>query len=352
MTSVSSTYSMTFGFQRNIETLKKELGHLQNEISTGRKSDLAADLGSRLRLCINMHSQSMNLARFIENNKLHGARLEITQSSLESVHENAEQFKSLLILSQNNTREPAFISSQASRFLSLFTSALNNTFDNRYVFAGEKINITPLNNFITEPASIAKSQIDAAFSSNPPDGFGFSQTSAMVSSITSQQLETFINGPLASFFSADQWMTNWSNASSGSLKNKISPNQEIDTSVTSNDPALRKIAMAYVMASNLGVENMNPNTYQTLLRLTNGILDEGIKLLTSTRTQVGVMQQYLQGTNDALQGKSQSLEIQISEFESVNRTEIAARINSLMGQIEASYTLTSRISNLSLVRFL
>lgn len=173
-----------------------------------------------------------------------------------------------------------------------------------------------------------------------------------MSSISSEELRVFINGPLSEFFSEDVWSTNWSNASSQSTKNIISPSQQLETSITANEPALRKVAMAYVMMCNLGAENMNAETYQTLAKSAAEILNEGFKLLNSSRTRIGVIQQTVKASNEALRKQSNMLEIQIGNLESVDQAEVATRTNNLLSRIEASLALTSRIASLTLVRYL
>ena len=352
MLNISSNYSQMSSLLKIMEVQKNELNNRQNEISSGRKSDLSLNLGAEIRRGMNVHSLLNSYNAYLKNNLIIQSRLQFTQTTLSDIFDNADKFKSSLMLAQNDARGQNIIEMQATNALGLFISSLNNSIDNKYIFGGEKTNIPPINGFFVQPISAAKSAIDAAFSSAPPDGFGFPQTSLLVSTITPQQLDNFINGSLAELFSANEWTVSWSNASVKSLKNMISPKQKIDTSITVNDPALRKIAMAYVIGSSLGAENMNARTYQTLARKAVEILDEGLKLLNSSRTRIGVMQQTLELSNSSLEKQTHILEMQINGMESIDQTEIATRTAGLLTRIEATMTLTSRISALSLARYI
>jgi flagellar hook-associated protein 3 FlgL len=352
MTINPSSFSASYSLQRTIQTLRNELIARQNEIATGRKSDLAGTLGSQIRRSMNLHTLSGNLKSYIGNNNIIQSRLDITKSSLSNIAENTQEFKTSLLLAQNDARGQNLLVVQARNFLKLLISTMNNSFDNTYIFAGEKTNAKPLNDFYSTPVSAAKSAINDAFLNNPPDGFGFSQTSPLVSSITPEQISSFIDGPLSSLFSADEWSRTWSNAGARPLKCKISPIQTLEASVTSNDPALHKIAMAYVMVCELGAENMNSNSYQTLMRRATDLLDEGIKLLNTTRTGVGVMQQNIEKANSSLNKQLLILDIQLSSLEGADQADTAAITNSILNQLEASYTLTSRVSRLSLVNYI
>lgn len=352
MTIIPSNYAQTYSSQRVMEELQNELRYRQSEISTGRKSDLTLSLGYQIRQNINIHSISYTLDTYLSNNRIINARLESTQLALTNISKNADEFKSSLIQVQNDSSDRNIIRSQASNFLNLFISSLNTSSNSGYIFGGEKINLTPVNIYSSNPPSSAYLAINEAFSSEPPSGFGFSQTSSLVSTITSDQLESFINGSLTNLFSEIEWSKNWSEAGNTPIKDKISPVQKITTSITSHDPALRKIAMAYVMMSDLGSDKMNTATYQVLTRRATAILDEGIKLLNSSRAQVGVMQQSIQGANDLMLIQSNIMEIQLSKLESADQSNVAARINNLLSRIEASYALTARISRLSLTNYL
>jgi flagellar hook-associated protein 3 FlgL len=50
--------------------------------------------------------------------------------------------------------------------------------------------------------------------------------------------------------------------------------------------------------------------------------------------------------------QSNTILLQLQDIEGVDQTEAAARVSGLMTQIEAAYTLTSRISQLSLTKYL
>lgn len=352
MAAVSSTYSLLISSQRIMESLQKDLGDRQKELSTGRKSDLDINLGSQLRQSVNKQSLSVTLDAYLSNNLISAARLDTTQTVLSDIASNAEKFKSSIILSQSDQNGRKIITDQARNFLNLLITSLNASNGNTYVFSGIKSNVQSMNQYFADPQSPAKTAIDATYLSNPPDGFGFTQSSTLVSSITPDQMDNFINGRMSNLFSATEWTLNWSNADNRPLKNKISPNLQIDTSITANDPALRKFAMAYVMMADLGAEGMNDKTYQILTRNVTIALDEGLRLLNASRARAGVMQQEIDGANKKMLIQKDILSIQIDKLENADQTILAASINSLLNRIEASYALTAKLSRLSLTNYL
>lgn len=352
MAIVSSTYSLLINSQRIMESLQKDLGDCQKELSTGRKSDIAIDLGFQLRKSANNHSLYSTLETYLSNNLISSARLETTQTVLSDIASNAEKFKSSLLMAQNDSSGQKIITEQANNTLNLLISSLNTSNSNTYIFSGTKTDVQPLIPYFKNPQSPAKSAIDLAYSSNPPNGFGFTQISSMVSGITLDQMNNFISGPFSNLFSDTEWPKNWSSANNQPLKNSISPNLKLDTSITVNDPALRKFAMAYVMMADLGADRLNEITYQTLTHNAINFLEEGLSQLNATRARVGVLQQTIAGANREMTIQKDILNIQIGKLENSDQSVVAANINNLLNRIEASYTLTARLSNLSLTKYL
>jgi flagellar hook-associated protein 3 FlgL len=64
------------------------------------------------------------------------------------------------------------------------------------------------------------------------------------------------------------------------------------------------------------------------------------------------MQATVDSANNAIDVQSTTLRLQLADLEGIDQTEAAARANILMTQIQSAYTLTSRISQLSLSKYL
>ena len=123
MAIISSTYSILINSQRIMESLQKDLGDRQKELSTGRKSDIVIDLGSQMRKSANSHSLYSTLDTYLSNNLISSARLETTQTVLSDIASNAEKFKSSLLMAQNDSSGQKIITEQANNTLNLLISS-------------------------------------------------------------------------------------------------------------------------------------------------------------------------------------------------------------------------------------
>jgi flagellar hook-associated protein 3 FlgL len=348
----NSSHSILFRTQRMVGELQKELRTRQSELSTGRKSELTIQIGSLLSQSMSMRAQTASLQAYLSNNQVYLVRLENTQSILSNISSNAQEFKSTLLQSVNDISDRSIIVNQARNFINLLIYSLNTSINNRYIFSGENSNIQPVNTYFSKTQSLAKLYVDTIFASDPPDGFGMPQSSSLISSISTSQISNFVSGPLADLFSETGWSLNWSNASKEPIKNQISANYNIDMSVTSSDPALRKLAMAYVMIGDLGADKMNDASFKLLVKNAVDILDDGLNLIIATQARVGLMQQTISRQNDLMESQKELLNNRISSLENADQNEVALHINSLLTLIQSSYSLTARVAKLSLTNYL
>lgn len=351
MTYSASTFSTTFTLRRSISTMQTMLAKYQKEISTGRIADTGVTLGSSARMSYILMDKTEETRTILATNRRISIRIETTQNALENLQETAEAMRATLLVAQDNAGDPRAISSQARNSLALFISTLNSEDGESFLFGGEKNDTPPIRDYFSTTSASARTAINSAIL-DPVAGFGFPVNSPLIANLTAQEISNFIDGPFANLFSETNWKDQWSNASDTRITNRISLHQTTNTSETANDPALRKIAMAYAMVSELGVEGMNDDGARTLFRKATATLDEGLGLLKRSRADVGVIQQSIKLADTNLQSYLNILETETIELEGIDRSEIAVRINDAMTQIETAYALTSRISQLSLAKYL
>ena len=114
----------------------------------------------------------------------------------------------------------------------------------------------------------------------------------------------------------------------------------------------RQLAQAYTMVSQLGTPGLSQATFQAVvdkaLAATGGAQAE----LAAEQSRIGLAQAAISAATDTLERPMTALTGNIQSAESVDRYEAANRTNALMTQLETSYTLTGRISQLSLLKYI
>jgi flagellar hook-associated protein 3 FlgL len=348
MVYLTSTLSMSTFLRRSLMEAQTELARGQKELSTGRHADLGASLGLRVGHDWALGGARENIQAILLTNKLVDARLDATQTALSSIAADAQALRASLISAQNDGGAPEAIETQAKTALATFIATLNGSDGNSFIFAGINSDVAPIADYFANPPAANKTALDTAFMT----AFGMTQSSAAVSTITPAQMQTFLSGAMAGLFSPAGWSADWSSAANQPLQSQISMSTTIDASVTANDPALQKLAMAYTTVSDLGMSKMNSSTYQTLLQAATQTVDQAISGLINMQAQVGVMQSNVSSATRTMWIQSAMLDYQISSLESVDSTEAATRVNGLMTQIETAYALTAKITQLSLTKYL
>lgn len=345
---VTSTYSITASLRRSLSLLQTNLSRSQKEFSTGRHADLAAALGSRTGRSFTLVGTRSSIEATLSSNNITISRLDAIQTTLGALLADAQEMRKSVISAQPTKGEAEALASKARQALSDTVSKLNTSSSGGFLFGGVSSDKMPINDYFADPSSTAKTAVDSAFVA----AFGFSQTSASAAGISSAQIQAFLAGPFDALFSATNWKANWSNASDKVQRSQISLSATTESSVSANEPALRQLAKTYTMLTDLGGANMNGAAYEVVLETATDTLNNSIELLMKIQSRVGVMQNAVKTASDVMKLQQDTVSQQLAELEGVDNMEAGSRVQNLLTQIETAYTLTARISQLTLTKYL
>ncbi|WP_166141795.1 flagellar hook-associated family protein [Methylosinus sp. RM1] len=349
MVSITSTQTLTNALRRSVLDVQTQLSKAQAEVSTGRIADLGLGLGAAIQRDYAYGFRSDDLAALTASNNVVSTRLSATDTALSSIASTAQNFLETLISAQSAAgSDPGAIRGYAETGLKSLISTLDTSVDGVQIFGGVNTDVAPLSDYFSDPPSTAKQAVDQAFFG----AFGVAQGDAGAASITDQQIQTFLSGPFADLFSSTSWSSDWSSATDETTKNRISLSQTSETSVSANEAALRKIAQAYTMVADLGVETMSSSAYRQILETASVAMSDAISELTTLRAKVGVMQKGVSDANESLSAQRDMIATQIGSLENVDPFEASTRVNNLTTQLETSYTLTGKIQQLTLSKYI
>lgn len=345
---ITSTYTMTASLRGVIANLQTDLARSQKEMTTGRLADPAVALGLRASRAFTLVDAKETIGALRASNDLVAARLSSTQTALDSLLADARNMRATLLSAQTDGGDKETIAAQARQALSALVAKLNSANGEGFLFGGVKSDAPPLANYFADPPEANKRALDAAFAS----AFGFGQDDPAVASITETQIQDFITGGFDTLFSDAAWRADWSSASDQPIESRIGLSRIVDSSITANEPALKKLAAAYVAIGDLGAEHMDQKAYAIVVKSAMTAVDAAIGMLTETQARLGVTQNAVTASNDMMAIQSDTILLQLNDVQAVDQTEAAARVNNLMTQIEAAYALTARLSQLSLTKYL
>src|SRR5690606_11612192 len=200
--------------------------------------------------------------------------------------------------------------------------------------------VQPLNDYL-DPASPNRVAFDTAFAAFP---------FADPANITAAEMDAFLNSVEGQFLGAG-W-DDWSNATDQQITSRITLTETAQTSVSANIPAFRKLAMASAIVSATFDDSMSEAARTEALNRGIALLGEVVNDLANQQGATGITQQRIERANDRMSMQIDLFTESLTEMEGVDPAEASTRVTSLLSQIEISYSLTARLQQLSLLRYL
>jgi flagellar hook-associated protein 3 FlgL len=348
MSTFISSRSISDSTRISIMKVQERLAEAQKEVTTGRLADVGKSLGHRTGAVVTLRDDHARLNAIIETNAGVKARLDVTQSALQSLVESGQQFVSALIAARDSSTGPGVITREARDGLAALIDAFNTTLSGAYVFAGINADVRPLDQYFGTPPPASRQSVASAFQAE----FGIGQGDAAASSISAADMQAFLDGPFAQLFEEPAWSTAWSQASSQNVRNRISTSELLTTSVNANESAMRKLVRAYTMVADLGLESLNEETYKTVIDTAIVAVAEALQEISVLQSNLGTTQQRVAQANYRMSIQINIIAKHISAIEGVDPHEASIRLSTLLTQVETSYALTARIEKLSLIKFL
>lgn len=347
MSAYISTQSISASLRQSVLKMQNELAVSQTEFATGNHADIGLALGAGTGQSVSLQAESSLLKAIADANSVASNRLSQTQGHLDSLRSSAQTLLNALIAGNGATSGAAAIQASGASNLQSLTAALNSTLNGDHLFAGVNTQSAPITDY-SGPLAPNKQAVDTAFLT----AFGMPQTSGAVSSISDSAMQSFLDTNFAPLFQGTNWTSNWSSASNQTQQTTIGPNQAASTSVSANDPAFHELAQAYAMLTDLGLQNLNQGAYKAVVSTATKVLTSAIADLTNLQAGVGIVQSAVSNAGNQMSLQMNVLSTQIGNLESVSTYEAGTRVSELQTQIETSYSLTSQLQQLSLVKFL
>lgn len=318
------------------------------EESTGQYADLGLQLGDQSGYELSLKEQVQQLQTLTSGNSLVSMNLSTAQNALSAMSSSAQSTLTDLIAWTPSANSGASLQTMGQSALQGLIASANATSGDQYVFGGVNSSVAPMADYYSTPTSAAKTAVDNAFQT----AFGVLPSDPTAASITSAQMQAFLSGPFAALFSASNWTSDWSSASSANTTAEIAPGQTVATSTNANHPAFSELAQAYTMLSEFGGSELSASAQQAVASAATSLITQGQASLTDTQTTLGATQSAVTNANSSMSGQLTLLQKQLDGLDNVDQNATAAQISSLTNQIQMAYELTARLQQLNLAQYL
>jgi flagellar hook-associated protein 3 FlgL len=342
-----SSFSISNTLRQSLLQSQSSLAEVEKELTTNRYADVGLALGGQASESVSLQHENTYLTTLTATNNLAAARLNTTQSALTGIAASAQTFLKALVQASSGTATASALQTSAQASLSSLTSNLNSSYNGTYLFAGINTTVSPIADYYGT-ASPNQASINSAFSA----AFGMTQSSASVSTIGGTAMQSFLDNQYSSLFQGANWSSNWSSASDTVVTNQISQTQTAATSVSANQDAFKQLASAYTMVANLGTQNLSTDAYKAVVSTATKLMSTAISGLTDVQASLGTVQSEITTSNNQMSLNQTYLTTQVENLESVDPASASIRLTNLQTQIETAYSLTSKLQQLSLVKYL
>ncbi len=336
------------GPMEGLARLQSELALRQKELSTGRKADVGLDAGSEIRRNISLKSSIAEIESFQRQNGVTAARLGAAQSALASIATAAGNFVSDAIPARDAPNARLLMGQAAINGLADLTRNLNTQVGGFPVFGGQSLDAPPMKDFASAEGAPAKAAIDAAFQGQ----FGFMPNDPLSANLSAADLQTFFDGPFSGLFQGSNWGALWSNASPTPMQGEISPGITAETNATTHQQGIQDLAKGFVALAYFKNMPVTEIAYKGLVDASLISVGTARGGLTAAQANLGLAEERVSNATTRLGEMETVFSRSLNDLEATDPFDVAARINTLLTGIEASYAMTARLQRLSLVNFL
>ena len=332
MTSIGDL-ARNFVLTRKNAQIKSNATTLVEELASGRVKNLSRHLGGDFsHLSGVTHAQNLNAA-YAQSAKEAGLISEAMQLALGKIETEIEGSRSelLTIAAAPSKHSVSQLASTARDSLSTIVAALNGTAAGRSLFAGASTGGQAL--------ASADSLLD--------------NLHAELSGVTSpDEFNTRIDAWFAEGGGYDTAGYMGSQNGMGSMR--IGANETLDLTVKADDQRLRSVLSSMAKLSLLPEisvsipPEMSPSLLTGLAESVSGSLLD----LTTLRSEVGFAEERIAERQSSLASEATALEYAYGRIVSIDPYEHATQLQEAEVQLESLYTLTARLSRLSLMDYL
>ncbi|MCB1503853.1 MAG: flagellar hook-associated family protein [Hyphomicrobiaceae bacterium] len=328
-----------------IQRKQSELTRAQIEVSSGRHADMGLALGTELSRVVDLRGLADELDAITASNGIAGTRLDMMQSSLSAAGELAQDFFASLTAARQSGGDRGLLVEDAKARLGALIGIMSASSNGAYLFSGTSMDTPPLLDYLADPPGPARQDVSAAFQSILPPSLD-------PADITAADMSSYLQSTFASLFDDAGWKARFSGADDGAWVNRISTSETITTSVSANTPAVRNLVQALVATIDTDISNLNADAFEAFMSHVSNLTATVSADMASASSQVGIAQERLAKASERITLQRSALERDVGSLEGVDPYEAATRLTSLMNALEATYQVTSRLQNFSLLNYL
>lgn len=343
----TSSFSQARATRTQISRLQTAYTAAQSELSTGRVADVVNSLGSKVGNLAALESRVKVIDSVVATNSLLKGRLESVDLAVGGIQQAATDFRTLLVGAAGGEAPLSRLADRARSFLETLTSFGNTAYGGRHVLSGSDGDRPAIRDFLSA-GSDARTAVASSFAA----AFNMAPGDPATATIPAADMKSWVDTEFPKLFDATNWETLWAGSSGPAVEARIGEREVATIPSAVADPALRKVVMASVLMLEFGDRAVGSAPFSQALASASSLMDEGIQGMIGFQAANGSLMSRIDSSIEAMNLQKQIYTNEVSQLVEVDAAEVSLRLETLRSQLEASYSITARLSRLSLVNYI
>lgn len=352
-----SSYQMNYFMRENVNSATMKLQEATKELGTGRHANLFQELGARTASTLQMRVTETTTQSYVTSNEVLASKLESTLAATNNIRKTIDSVLQIALLNKTRpTTGAEAIQAEARSAIESMVGSLNQSFNGDHLFAGVKSRAAPMTRWEDTNATTGHSPqavLNSIVGAGPPDA---ATAATMITSIKEVFDSSYTTDPTmnyeATFFGGTP-LLDGGGVANPRVTGRLDPDQELQYGVQANDEPMREAMRGLSMLATIDVSKITDEaTYQAWMDEAVNTLASAAEGVLKMATDVGFQQQVVETANTRLKDVSVIQQLQIARLENVDTYEVAAKISSLEAQLNASYSVTARLGQLSILNYM
>lgn len=352
-----STYQQNYFLRNSVSQATMELQKAGQELSTGRRADIFGDLGPRAGVAITMRAREENTQAYLTSNGVLENKLSAMLTSMEAIRAPVQEVLQTAILNKENASTGSeSLQAQARAALETVLGTLNISFNGEHLFAGTTSNVQPMMRWdgVNPDTGYSPEDVFANIVGTGPTSAADAAT--MIAELdqvfTSSHTGTPDFNYESTFYRGTPELDGSGNPSER-ISARLDIGQALHYGVQANDDGIRDIIKGLGMLAIVDLDTMTDvDGYRDWMEEVVSTLADGVQSTLDDTATIGFNQQIVDKAKTRLSDISIVQVTQIATYENVDTYAVATRMSALETQLQASYSVSGRLSGLSILNWL
>jgi flagellar hook-associated protein 3 FlgL len=345
-----STLQASLLRRRTAADLAVRISDAEREVATGRKADVYKTLGLSAAKVLDLRATIDRTDGFITGNTQLQNRLDTMADTLSGIRKTAESVLALAIANRDRPTLTAVELQMAARAaLDSITGRLNTSYQGAALFGGIETDKLALQTWDAASVGTGLSP-HQVMDDILAGGIG---NAADAAAKAAEVAAAFGNASGTAARNFDATFYNGAPQSAPRLSARIDETTTLDYGIQANDPAYAGILQGLAMLAATDVSQIaDEAAYGEWVRVAVDALSRGATSALDAEATLGTRQGRLKDVIEGQKARQDIYKSQVVGLEGADPYEAASRISLLESQLQASYAVTARLSNLSFLNFM